>query len=94
MSAFSELDKQVAKTIADGLKACLTEAQSLERAGLLLTPQRKLSIASTALLDVARLLEETKMGDIMPQGVPLTPNDVKRCVALWIEQIVEDNKEN
>jgi hypothetical protein len=94
MSAFTELDKRVAQVVVDGLKNCLTEAQSLDRAGLLLTPARKLSIASTALLDVARMLEEKPIKDIMPLGVPLTPNDVKRHIALWIEQIVEDNKEN
>jgi hypothetical protein len=93
MSAITDLDKHVAKVIVAGLKAGLSEARSLERAGLLLTPARKLSIASTALLDVANLLQETKIQDIMPLGVPLTANDIKRYVALWIEQIVEDNKE-
>jgi hypothetical protein len=94
MSAVTDLDKRVAQVIVAGLKAGLSEARSLERAGLLLTPARKLSIASTALLDVANLLQETKIQDIMPLGVPLTANDIKRCIALWIEQIVEDNKEN
>jgi hypothetical protein len=94
MSAFSDTEKQVAKVIVNGLKAGLSEARSLERAGLLLTPAHKLSIASTALLDVANLLKETSMTGIMPQGVPMTPNDIKRCIAIWIEDIVEQNKEN
>lgn len=94
MSAVTDMDKRVAKVIIDGLKAGLSEARSLERAELLLTPARKLSIASTALLDVARMLEEKPIRDIMPLGVAMTPNDVKRHIALWIEQIVEANKEN
>lgn len=91
MSAFSEQEKLVAKVIVAGLKAGLSEAGSLNRAGWLLTPEVKKSIASTALLDVARLLEETSIMNIVPQGGSMTPNDVKRSIAKWIEKIVDDN---
>lgn len=94
MSAFSDTEKQVAKVIVAGLKAGLSEARSLERAGLLLTPAHRLDIASKALLDVADLLKQTPMANIMPKGVPMTPNDIKRCVANWIEDIVQQNKGN
>lgn len=92
MNGFTDFEKLVAKIIVEGHKQCLSEAQSLDKAKLLLTPARKLEIASTALLDVARLLEETAIKDIVPAGVPLTSWDVKRSIALWIEKIVEDNK--
>lgn len=92
MSAFSDLEKRVSKVILGGMKAGLTEARSLQDAGLLYTPEVKKSVASTALLDVARLLEETPIHQIVAPGVPPTGNDIKRSIALWIEGIVEDNK--
>lgn len=92
MSAFSDLEKDVAKVIVAGLKAGLSEARSLQNAKMLYTPEVKKSVASTALLDVAALLEETRIQDIVPQGVPLSANDVKRSIADWIRGIVEDNK--
>lgn len=91
MSAFSEQEKLVAKVLVAGLKAGLSEAGSLNRAGWLLTPEVKKSIASTALRDVARLLEETPISDIIPQGRGYAANDVKRSIAEWIEKIVEGN---
>lgn len=93
MSAFTDLEKTVAKVIVKGLKAGLSEARSLEVAGMLYTPEVKKSVASTALLDVAMLLEETKIQDIVPLGVPYSANDVKRAIADWIRAIVEDNRE-
>jgi hypothetical protein len=93
VSAFSDTEKHVAKVIVAGMKAGLSEARSLERAGMLLTPAHKLSIASTALLDVANLLKETPIATIVPKGVPMTPHEIKRYVAIWIEDIVEQNKE-
>lgn len=92
MSAFSDQEKEISKILLAGMKAGLSEARALERAGLLLTDARKVSIASTALLDVARLLLETRIRDIVPPGRPVTASDVKRSIAEWIETIVEDNQ--
>jgi hypothetical protein len=93
VSAFTDQEKNVSKVILAGMKAGLSEARSLEKAGLLLTDARRLSIASTALLDVARLLDETALGALIPAGRGYAANDVKRSIVEWIEHIVEANKE-
>ena len=92
MSAFSDQEKAVARVIVEGLKNGLSEARSLDRAGLLLTPEHKVDIASRALLDVAQLLDETRVGDIIQIGTSLSANDIKKSVVTWIEQIVESNR--
>jgi hypothetical protein len=91
MSAFSDREKQVSLIILKGLKKGLSEARSLELAGMLLTPEVKKSIASTALLDVAMLLEDTKAQDIVPLGRSYSANDVKLSIAEWIRGVVADN---
>ena len=48
MSAFTDTEKKVAKVIVAGLKAGLSEARSLESAGLLLTDTKRLEIAVNA----------------------------------------------
>lgn len=92
MSAFTDTEKRVAKFILAGLKAGLSEARALENHGLLLTDAKRLEIASTALLDVARLLEETPVSEIVPQGRGYAANDVKRSIVEWIEKIVKQNE--
>lgn len=92
MSAFTDMEKNVSKVILAGMKAGLSEARSLEKAGLLLTDAQRLSIASKALLDVARMLEEMTVKDLVPQGRGYAANDVKRSVVEWIEGIVDNNK--
>lgn len=91
MSAFSDREKQVARIIVAGLKKGLSEARSLELAGMLYTPEVKKSVASTALLDVAMLLEETRIQDIVPLGRSYSAQDVKLSIAEWIREIVADN---
>ncbi len=91
MSAFTDTEKKVAKVIVAGLKNGLTEARSLESAGLLLTDTKRLEIGSKTLLDIADLLEQTTIMNIVPQGRGMTPNDVKRSIAEWIVQIAADN---
>lgn len=92
MSAFTDMEKNVSKVILAGMKAGLSEARALEKAQLLLTDAQRLSIASKALLDVARMLEEMTVKDLVPQGRGYAANDVKRSVVEWIEGIVDNNK--
>lgn len=92
MSAFSDREKQVSLIILKGMKKGLSEARSLELAGMLYTPEVKKSVVSTALLDVVDLLEATRIQDIVPLGAGYSPGDVKRAIAEWIRVIVEDNE--
>lgn len=91
MSAFTDREKQVSLIILNGLKRGLSEARSLELAGMLYTPEVKKSVVSAALLDVAMLLGETKAQDIVPLGRSYSANDVKLSIAEWIRGIVEAN---
>ncbi len=90
----SEMDKQVARVLKDGWNKSLSEARALENAGLLLTPAAKVSLVSSALVDIAQLLRDTPSQAIIPAGVPHSPNDMKRYIADWLEQVGQDSLDN
>lgn len=93
MSAFSDQEKQVSKVILAGMKMGISEARSLQSAGLLLTDALRVEIASRAILGVAKLLDEITVKEIVPQGRSYAANDVKRSIVEWIEKICDDNQE-
>lgn len=89
-----DIDKLVAKAILKALKAGLSEARGLQDAGLLLTPRGKVTIAATALSDVADLLEQVPISEIVPAGGGISPADMKRWIALWIRDIADENRKD
>jgi hypothetical protein len=86
-----DYEKRVAKVIADGWKKDLSEAVSLERAGLLLTDRMRVELAATAISGVASLLDDTAVRSIVPLGSSLSALDVKRHIAIWLQEIADRN---
>jgi len=59
---------------------------ALDDAGLLLYPQLRAGIIAQALDDIADLIDEASVKQLMPVGyrMPTTPLDTKRAVVHWL----------
>jgi hypothetical protein len=88
-----EFKKQIAKLITDAWKNGLSEAEALDKAGLLLHPAKKVELVSTAFRDVAELLRNTPAQQIVPAGVPLTAGDIVRHVGDFLDGIAQANED-
>jgi hypothetical protein len=93
MTRKPDIEKQVALIIKDAWGKGLSEAQALDRAGMLLTPSIKVSIGVTALRDIAALLDDLPAQQIVTPGVAMSASDIMRGVAEWIRAIADDNEE-
>lgn len=92
MTMTPETQKQVAKIVVDSLKNGWDPAERLERAGLLLHPASKVAVVSTALRDIAELIEATPAHHIVPAGVPLSAGDIVRHIGEFIRKIADSNE--
>lgn len=88
-----DIDKQVAKVILAAMKQGKSEAKALQEAGLLFTPANKVNMIADALENIAGVLNETQVTQILPPGVPLSAADIKRHIANWIIGIAEQNRQ-
>lgn len=87
-------DEQLVEHILKvGSQKGLSASRSLQKAGLLLTDAVKVDLVARAIVELATLLEETPGQRIMPAGVPLTMNDMKRWTAEWMRDIAAENQQ-
>jgi hypothetical protein len=88
-----DIAKQVAKITLDAFKHGSDVHRKLDEAGLLLTPANKVNMIADALENIAGVLNETQVTQILPPGVPLSAADIKRHIANWIIGIAEQNRQ-
>ncbi len=93
MTTTTDLDKQVAKVILGAMKQGKSEATALRDAGFLNTPEDKINLIADAFENVAGVLNDTQISQILPPGVPMSAADIKRYIADWLIGIAETNRQ-